>query len=203
MLVCPCNLIRIQFALSPFLQAALFLLFPLFKADLTAMTSILLADRAVSVLALPTCTPETCPGVPLTLKLAPQIQLTAQCWGSSANTLQPGFPGWERQEQPGDRTWLSFDTCSSYAWSKIIRHGYPLSEVTAGLQGFEGQGAGTGCDSRRRDLWRHFREDIFMEPLTGRAQHHCHPTGTPAQLSHPGMAQGTSPTPSLPHLLPG
>lgn len=60
------------------------------------MTSILLADRAVSVLALPTCTPETCLGVPLTLKLAPQIHHSPQCWGSSANTLQPGFTGWEQ-----------------------------------------------------------------------------------------------------------
>lgn len=84
-----------------------------------------------------------------------------------------------------------------------------FSKVTAGQQGFEGQGAGTGgylaagCHSRRRDLWRHFREDIFMEALTGRGQRCSHPTGTPAQLSHPGMTQGTSPTPSLPHLLTG
>lgn len=50
---------------------------------------------------------------------------------------------------------------------------HPLSEVTAGQQGFQGQGAGTGGylaagrNSRRCDLWRHFRDDIFMESLMG------------------------------------
>lgn len=34
--------------------------------------------------------------------------------------------------------WLSFDTCSSYAWSKIIKHGYLLSERAAGQRGFGG-----------------------------------------------------------------
>lgn len=60
------------------------------------MTSILLADGAVSVLALPTHTPKTCPRVPLALKLAPQIHHNPQCWGTAANTPQPGFSGWEQ-----------------------------------------------------------------------------------------------------------
>jgi len=38
--------------------------------------------------------------------------------------------------------WLSFDMCSSYAWSKIIKRGYPLGETTAGqrLPGSEALG---------------------------------------------------------------
>lgn len=28
--------------------------------------------------------------------------------------------------------WLSFDTCSSYAWSKILKRGYPLGVVSIG-----------------------------------------------------------------------
>lgn len=40
--------------------------------------------------------------------------------------------------------WLSFDKCSSYAWSKIIKRRYLLSERTAGQRGFGGQGAATG-----------------------------------------------------------
>lgn len=59
----PCNLIRTQF-LSPSLQAALFLLPLLFKADLAAMTSILLADGAPTMLVPPICNLETCPGTP-------------------------------------------------------------------------------------------------------------------------------------------
>lgn len=62
-----------------------------------------------------------------------------------------------------------------------------------------------GCGSRR-DLQRHFRGDIFVASQPGRARR-CSwcfsPTGAPARLHHPGTAQGTCPTPSLPHHLPG
>lgn len=36
--------------------------------------------------------------------------------------------------------WLSFDMCSLYAWSKTIKHGYLLGEMTAGQHGFRGTG---------------------------------------------------------------
>lgn len=95
------------------------------------MTSILLADGAPAVPAPLTCTPESCPGP--AAKLAPQIHRDTRCWGTTANTPQLGIPGWEQAgTQAGDKRWLSFDTRSSYAWSKIIKRGSPLSETTAG-----------------------------------------------------------------------
>lgn len=163
--------------LSPFLQAALFLLFPLFKVDLTAMTSILLADGAVCVLALPTCTPDTCPRVPLTLNPPQPTVLGKHCKHPAARICRLGA-GRNSQEI---RCGSALIRAARTPGAKSSNTG----EVVPGHWGFEGQGAGTGgylaagWDSRRCDLWRHFREHIFMESRMGRGQSCSHPTGTP------------------------
>lgn len=66
--------------------------------------------------------------------------------------------------------WLGFDTCSSYAWSKIIKQGciclVKRLPGSLGQPGFGGTVSSTGGylagRGSRCDLQRHFREDILV-----------------------------------------